>query len=116
MCAIDLGDKREKIAFQNILTLFKHNFSFQSVEINVSDDQILEKKSQCLDRPAFITPFYFENNFGDFRKAINDTIEAINTGVYRLRDGRLIEKIYPKSMIKNADIRWKVDEIENYIQ
>lgn len=99
------------LAFQNILTLFKHNFSFQSIETNVSDDEILEKMSQCLDRPAFITPFYIENNFGDFRKAIDDTIEAINTGVYRLRDGTLIEKIYPKSMIKNIDIRCKIDEI-----
>lgn len=52
-----------------------------------------------------------ENNFGDFRKAIDDTIEAFNTGVYRLRDGTLIEKIYPKSMITNTEIRYKIDDI-----
>lgn len=97
--------------FQDILTLFKENLSSTNIEKNITDEEVLEKMARCLDRPAFVTPFYLENNFGDFRKAIDDTIEAFNTGVYRLRDGTLIEKIYPKSMITNTEIRYKIDDI-----
>lgn len=98
-------------AFQNILELFREQFSSNNVKDDISDNEILEKMARCLDRPAFITPFYCENNFGDFRKAIDDTIEAINTGVYRLRDGTLIEKIYPKAMIKDDELRNKVNDV-----
>ena len=43
--------------------------------------------AECFDRPAFDTPFRDESNVPDFKKAITDTIEALNTGIHRLRDG-----------------------------
>ena len=59
---------------------------------DVSDAEILQQFATCFQRPAFTTPFWQESSLPDFKKAITDTIEAINTGVYRLRDGTVIQK------------------------
>jgi len=58
-----------------------------------SDQEILALMAELFDRPAFYTPFYGESSLGDFKKAIGDTIEALNTGVHRLRDGTQIRRI-----------------------
>jgi len=47
----------------------------------------------CRLNPAFYTPFNSESSIPAFKKAITDTIEAINTGVHRLRDGTEIRRI-----------------------
>lgn len=77
----------------------------------VDDKTVIEEYLQCFDRPMFVTPFYYECNLPDFEQAINDTVEAINTGMYRLRDGTLIKKITPKTEIRDKSLRKKVDEL-----
>lgn len=51
-----------------------------------SDDEIIGLMAGLFDRPAFYTPFHQESSIPAFKKAITDTIEAMNTGVHRLRD------------------------------
>jgi hypothetical protein len=52
----------------------------------VRDTEVLAHLARMLDRPAFCTPFGQEASMADFRQAITDTIEALNTGVWRTRD------------------------------
>ena len=67
----------------------------------VNDDEILALMAECFDRPAFTTPFMQESSIPDFKKAITDTIEALNTGVRRLRDGTEIGRIPRRSELKD---------------
>lgn len=73
------------------------------------DKQIIEDLIKCFDRPAFITPFMIESNLPDFEKAIEDTIQAINTGIYCLRDGTEIARIRPRFSISDQNSKeiWK---------
>lgn len=50
--------------------------------------------ARAFQRPAFTTPFHAESSLDDFRQAISDTIDAINTGIHRTRDGTIIGR-YP---------------------
>ncbi len=66
-------------------------FVFEAAK--ASDHEILSLFAQCFDRPAFKTPFDIESSIPAFKKAIDDTIEVLNTGIHRLRDGTVIRKI-----------------------
>jgi HJR/Mrr/RecB family endonuclease len=72
---------------------------------NVSDNEIIDRIIQCFDRPAFTTPFHREVNIPDFEKAITDTIEVLNTGIHRLRDGTVIRTIPSRHQIEDSTIK-----------
>jgi len=72
---------------------------------NLNDQEIFNQFIRCFDRPAFTTPFYREVNIPHFEKAITDTIEVLNTGVHRLRDGLVIKNILPRHDIKDTDLK-----------
>jgi len=76
------------------------------------DAQILDSLSQLFDRPAFTTPFKQESCMPNFKKAIADTIEGLNTGIRRLRDGTEIKKIPSRHQVRDAAIRDALSEIE----
>lgn len=76
-----------------------------SLDGQVSDAEILALMAECFDRPAFTTPFMQESSIPDFKKAITDTIEALNTGVRRLRDGTEIGHIPRRSQLKDPSAR-----------
>lgn len=80
-------------------------------QIHLRDNEILQLFAQCFDRPAFTTHFMQESSLPDFKKAITDTIEAINTGVRRLRDGTIIKKIPSRHEIKSEKIRKTLSKI-----
>ncbi len=63
--------------------------------------------AQCLDRPAFRTPFFGETSFSDFDKAMEDTLLALNTGYWRTRDGALIERARGKVHVVHPPWREK---------
>jgi hypothetical protein len=69
------------------------------------DNDIIELIFECFDRPAFTTNFKSESNLLDFEKAITDTIEVLNTGVHRLRDGTIIKKIPSRHRISNQELK-----------
>lgn len=81
----------------------------------LTDKEIIELLSECLDRPAFTTRFWNESNIPDFEKAIKDTIEVLNTGVHRLRDGTEIRRIPSRHRISDKDIKVKLGEITNLV-
>jgi len=70
-----------------------------------TDTDILTRLAECFDRPAFTTPFRGESNLPDFKQAITDTIEAVNTGIRRLRDGTEIDRGPSRHHAKNPEIR-----------
>jgi hypothetical protein len=76
-----------------------------SLEGEMGDSAILALMAECFDRPAFTTPFMQESSVPDFKKAITDTIEALNTGVRRLRDGTEIGRIPRRSQLKDPYAR-----------
>lgn len=67
-----------------------------------TDSLILKAYASCFDRPAFTTPFSQESNLFHFKKAISDTIEALQTGIHRLRDGTVVKR-FP-SILEISDV------------
>lgn len=77
----------------------------------VSDGEALELMAECFDRPAFTTPLLQESHIPDLKKAITDTIEALNTGIRRLRDGTDIGRIPRRHELEDSANRAAVGEI-----
>ncbi|MCK9461341.1 MAG: hypothetical protein M0R80_17060 [Proteobacteria bacterium] len=77
----------------------------------MGDDEILALMAECFDRPAFSTPFHAESSIPDFKKAITDTIEVLNTGVRRLRDGTEIGRIPSRHQLKKSQNKQVLEEI-----
>lgn len=76
-----------------------------------TDADILTRLAECFDRPAFTTPFRGESNLPDFKQAITDTIEAVNTGIRRLRDGTEIDRGPSRHHLKDPEIRTKLGAV-----
>jgi hypothetical protein len=77
-----------------------------------NDEEVLAAFAQVFDRPAFYTPLNQESNMGDFKQAITDTIQAIGTGIWKARDGRLIERIPSRHQLKSDALRTKLQVVE----
>lgn len=80
-----------------------------------SDDEILALMAGLFDRPAFYTPFHQESSIPAFKKAITDTIEALNTGVHRLRDGTEIRRIPSRRSVRSAETGRELSRIERML-
>ncbi|MFN3465750.1 MAG: hypothetical protein ACK4X1_16915 [Terricaulis sp.] len=59
----------------------------------MADDEALALMAAVFDRPAFRTRFHLESSLPAFQQAIEDTIRALNTGVWRTREGAEIRRI-----------------------
>lgn len=77
-----------------------------------NDDEVLALYAQVFDRPAFYTPMYSESNLGDFKQAITDTIQTLGTGIWKAREGHLIDRIPSRHQLKSAALRTKIQTIE----
>ena len=77
-----------------------------------TDDEVLALYAQVFDRPAFYTPMYSESNLGDFKQAITDTIQALGTGIWKARDGHLIDRIPSRHQLKSDVLRTKIQAVE----
>ena len=76
---------------------------------NTEQDKALIKfYVQCFDRPAFRDDIRQEGHMEDFDKAIEDTIIALNTGVFRTRDGDIIKQAEGKAFVQNPEWREKL--------
>lgn len=58
-----------------------------------SKRESLSTLRRLFERPAFSTPIHQESSLPAFRKAISDTVDALNTGVARSRDGTPFARI-----------------------
>lgn len=76
-----------------------------------SEEEALRALGRLFDRPAFTTPFQSESSLPAFRRALTDTIEAINTGIYRTRDGTIIARLRLKNDFGDATVRGGLADI-----
>ena len=68
----------------------------------LNDDEVLAAfVRKVFDRPAFYTPIHQESNLGDFKQAITDTIQALGTGIWKARDGHVIDRIPSRHQLKS---------------
>lgn len=71
----------------------------------ISDKSILEFYAVCFNRAAFHDPIMCEGNIeDDFKKAIEDTLTALNTGVLYKRDGTLLKSC---AQFKLSNPKWR---------
>src|SRR5579862_28052 len=84
----------------------------------LSDEEALTQMAAVFARPAFDTPFQQESSLPAFQQAIEDTVRALNTGIWRTREGDEIRRIPSIHHIKDAkkraallDVVREVDEI-----
>jgi hypothetical protein len=78
----------------------------------LNDDEVLAAFANVFDRPAFYTPIHQESNLGDFKQAITDTIQALGTGIWKARDGRVIDRIPSRHQLKSTELRGKLQAVE----
>ncbi len=72
---------------------------------DLADDDILSLMAAVLDRPALWTPFAYESYLPAFQQGIEDTICALNTGVWRTREGAEIRQIPSLHHLKSPAAR-----------
>ena len=83
-----------------------------SVEVAaITDQEILSLFAQCFDRPEFRTPFRGESSVPAFKQAITDTIEVLNTGIHRLRDGVIVRRIPSRHNIQDKETKLVLSRI-----
>lgn len=75
------------------------------------DIEIIKFFRKCFDRNAFRVRFIREGSGEDMRKAIEDTIAAINTGFLYSRDGKLLGTGEGKGELSNNNWYQIVDEL-----
>lgn len=74
-------------------------------DTKTSDEEGLRLVARVFDRPAFQTPFQKESSIAAFRQALSNTVEALNTGLWRARDGAHIGRVPSKNDFNSADVR-----------
>jgi len=88
----------------------KQLYKQKKMGFSETDIELLEFFYACFDRPAFSVPFSHEMPT-EFIQAIEDTIYAINVGIRRDRNGKIILKGKGKSEIDSAELRAKFDAV-----
>lgn len=68
---------------------------------------------RLFDRPAFYTPFRNESSLPAFRKAISDTIEALNTGIWRSRDGIPVGRVPSRHDFASTEVKSALSDAVN---
>lgn len=74
----------------------------------LTDRDLLELMAAVFDRPAFRTPFQQECSIPAFQQAIEDTISALNTGLWRNREGQEIRRIPSIHHLRDRNIKGHV--------
>ena len=97
-----------------LLHRFVQGVEFPDVEADIqkftddfpelSDTDAPQLIAAVFDRPAFRTPFQQESSLPAFQQAIEDTIGALNTGLWRTREGVEIRRIPSIHHLKNQRI------------
>jgi hypothetical protein len=73
--------------------------------VGLDDEDALSLMAAVLDRPAFRTRFDQECSLPAFLQAIEDTMAAINTGVWRTREGVEVRRVPSMHHLRNARAR-----------
>jgi hypothetical protein len=75
----------------------------------------LEHLYRFFDRPAFHHPFHYECDLKAFDRAMEDTIQGLNTGILRTRRGDLIAKTLSRHDFHNPSWRKALGDVEQLI-
>jgi hypothetical protein len=86
-------------------------FAWGSVPIN--DDERLAMISLAFDRPAFSTPIHQESSLPAFKKALDDTIAVLQTGIWQTRAGVAIRRL---PMIKDVEDSTRRDALKSVLK
>ena len=78
---------------------------------DLSDTDALQLMAVVFDRPVFRTPFQQESSLPAFQQAIENTIGALNTGVWRTRDGDEIRRIPSIHHLRDQRIRAMLEKV-----
>ena len=81
-----------------------------------ADRDLILFYAQCLDRPAFRTHFHQELSFAAFDRAMEDTLTALNTGYWRLRDGTPVARAKGKASVVSRAWRDKLVQITSIVE
>lgn len=82
---------------------------------DLSDADALGLMAAVFDRPAFRTPFQQESSLPAFQQAIEDTIGALNTGIWRTREGTEIRRIPSIHHMKDQRVRKTMTQVVHQV-
>ena len=102
---VDLLHKWKRLSEEATILELETLSPMQSTE---QDKTLIKFYVQCFDRPAFRDDIRQEGRMEDFDRAIEDTIIALNTGVFRTRDGDIIKQAEGKAFVQNSEWREKL--------
>jgi hypothetical protein len=78
---------------------------------DLPDADALNLMAAVFERPAFNTPFHEESSLPAFQQAIEDTIAALNIGIWRTREGDMIRRLLSLHTLKSPALRDGMDQI-----
>jgi hypothetical protein len=76
------------------------------------DKEALEHLYRFFDRPAFRHPFHYECDLKAFNCAMEDTTQALNTGILKTREGSLIAKSLSRHDFHNPSWKKVLEAVE----
>jgi len=77
----------------------------------LSDVEALQLMAAVFDRAAFRTPFQEESSLPAFQRAIEDTIRALSTGIWRTREGDEIRRIPSVHHLRDITTRSVMEKV-----
>ncbi|WP_414442158.1 hypothetical protein [Burkholderia sp. 22PA0106] len=110
-----------RLRAEYLLHRFVRGIEFPDAEIEIrkfvddfpdlSDAETLQLMAAVFDRPVFYTPFHQESSLPAFQQAIEDTIGALNTGVWRTREGDEIRRVPSIHHLRDQRIRGVLEKV-----
>ncbi|MCJ8163721.1 hypothetical protein MKJ04_02640 [Pontibacter sp. E15-1] len=109
-------DFEEEIYRHSELQYIYYEKTLRTFDQYNKDKHILTLLKYALDRPAFGTEFYVENNCEDFIKAISDTQKAFSTGKLNDREGNPLSSSFPPDNLSNPEDRDNLNRAQIILQ
>ena len=81
----------------------------------MNDADKLRHMAALFKRPAFETRFEGETQLPGFQQALEDTIRALNTGIWNTREGDLIRNIPSVHNLHDPQIRGRVEQVARQV-
>ncbi|WP_175824504.1 hypothetical protein [Burkholderia cepacia] len=110
-----------RLRAEYLLHRFVHGIEFPDAEAEIhkfvddfpdlSDGEALQLMAAVFNRPAFYTPFHQESSLPAFQQAIEDTIGALNTGIWRTREGDEIKRIPSIHHLRDPHTRTALEKV-----
>jgi len=71
----------------------------------MADSEAMQLIAAVFDRPAFTTPIQQESSLPAFLQAVEDTIRALNTGIWQTREGAEVRRVPSLHHLRNSRAR-----------